>query len=50
MIIAIIGEIGIPFDMKKTSLFGLALGKDHKKDYRQVAKVGTGVQQFALKC
>ncbi len=25
--------------MKKGGLFGLAVGKDHRKDYRQVAKV-----------
>lgn len=37
----IIGEIGVPFDMKKTSLLGLAKGKAHIHDYAEPAKVGS---------
>ena len=37
---AIIGEIGVPFDMKKTKLFGLAKGKESFGDYTEPAKVG----------
>ena len=36
---ALIGELGIPFDMKKTSLLGLARGKHSRTDYEQPAKV-----------
>jgi hypothetical protein len=36
--LAIIGEIGTPFDMKETKLFGLAKGKTSWGDYKQPAK------------
>jgi hypothetical protein len=40
LIPAIIGEIGIPFDMKKTGIWGLARGKEASfTDYREPAKV-----------
>ncbi|WWC90036.1 uncharacterized protein L201_004966 [Kwoniella dendrophila CBS 6074] len=34
----IIGEIGTPWDMKTTKLFGMAKGKAHRKDYKEPAK------------
>ncbi|KAL7423982.1 hypothetical protein Q5752_001567 [Cryptotrichosporon argae] len=34
----IIGEIGVPFDMKKTGLLGLAQGKKHARDYEEPEK------------
>ena len=39
LIPAIIGELGVPFDMKKTSLRGLARGGDQGEAYEQSAKV-----------
>jgi hypothetical protein len=36
--LAIIGEIGTPFDMKDTKLLGLAKGKTSWGDYKQPAK------------
>jgi hypothetical protein len=38
---AIIGELGVPFDMKKTGLLGLARGSDDGGDYEQSTKVGS---------
>jgi hypothetical protein len=39
-LLAIIGEIGSPFDMKPTALLGLAQGKRHGfKDYVEPSKV-----------
>lgn len=37
--IALVGELGVPFDMKKSGLFGLAKGKAHQHDYSQPGKV-----------
>nr|XP_018263853.1 uncharacterized protein I303_03727 [Kwoniella dejecticola CBS 10117]OBR86011.1 hypothetical protein I303_03727 [Kwoniella dejecticola CBS 10117] len=34
----LIGEIGTPWDMKSTELFGLAKGKADRKDYKEPAK------------
>nr|XP_019013519.1 uncharacterized protein I206_01588 [Kwoniella pini CBS 10737]OCF52300.1 hypothetical protein I206_01588 [Kwoniella pini CBS 10737] len=34
----LIGEIGTPWDMKTTKLFGLAKGKADRKDYKEPAK------------
>ena len=36
---ALIGELGVPFDMKKTKFFGLAKGAEEKGDYKQSTKV-----------
>lgn len=42
MRIAIIGEIGSPFDMKPTALLGMAQGKRHGfKDYVEPSKVSS---------
>lgn len=49
-LVAIIGEIGSPFDMKSTALFGMAQGKRHGfKDYVEPSKVSfvCGVDQIA---
>lgn len=35
---ALIGEIGVPFDMKEPGMLGLAKGKRHEEDYKEVAK------------
>jgi len=39
-LVAIIGEIGSPFDMKKNALLGMAQGKKNGfKDYAEPSKV-----------
>jgi len=35
----LIGETGVPFDMKKTGLLGFGLGKEDKTDYKEPSKV-----------
>lgn len=35
---ALIGEMGVPFDMKEPGMMGLAKGKRHEEDYKEVAK------------
>lgn len=35
----LIGETGVPFDMKESGLLGLAKGSEGKGDYRESSKV-----------
>lgn len=42
----LIGEMGVPFDMRPTAVLGLAKGSSGPGDYKESAKVGTRWRPF----